>query len=218
MMSLHGPLGVPHLFRQLGGALDQQDLVVRVVRPGHVDVLEEFLRVQVFAALEPLDHLRDAFRPEGVLRVDHDDGAAQASLFRRQLHVDGQLVCHLRLARAELAVELRDRLGLDAAAQQLVQRVGARLELADGLAPLEYGSPVSNPPMLEHFLAPATILEAVFSPTSAAAASSAGDATAIASIDVYPASLSLSAVAGPTPGKSSIVIFSAILVTSLANY
>ena len=45
---------------------------------------------------------------------------------------------------------------------------------------------------------------AVASPISATSASSTGDAVAILSTVVYPASLSLSAVVGPTPGKSSI--------------
>jgi hypothetical protein len=50
------------------------------------------------------------------------------------------------------------------------------------------------------------ILTAVDSPISAVFASSDGDATAIASIELNPASFSFSAVAGPIPGSSSMDI------------
>nr|QNO48295.1 hypothetical protein EKNHKIJN_00001 [Methanosarcinales archaeon ANME-2c ERB4] len=67
-------------------------------------------------------------------------------------------------------------------------------------------SPVSNPPTSAEVRAAAMILTAVDSPISAVPASSEGDATAIASIELNPASFSFSAVAGPMPGSSSMDI------------
>ena len=58
--------------------------------------------------------------------------------------------------------------------------------------------------MLAIFFDAAMILPATASPISACSARSAGDITANDSSSSKPASLSFSAVAGPTPGKSSI--------------
>ncbi len=59
--------------------------------------------------------------------------------------------------------------------------------------------------MLAIFLAPLIILELTASPNSACSDKSAGFITAIVIKSSKPASRSFSAVAGPTPGNSSIV-------------
>ena len=66
-------------------------------------------------------------------------------------------------------------------------------------------TPLMNPPMFASFFAPAIIFAETASPSSACSPSSEGLITAIASKSSNPASLSFSAVAGPTPGRSSIV-------------
>ena len=62
-----------------------------------------------------------------------------------------------------------------------------------------------NPPMFANFLAPAIIFADTASPSSACSPNSEGLITAMASRSSNPASLNFSAVAGPTPGRSSIV-------------
>ena len=78
--------------------------------------------------------------------------------------------------------------------------------------------PETNPPMFAIFLAALMILFATASPNSAWSAKSDGDITAMANNSSNPASRSFSAVAGPTPGKSSILaslsISSVMIVTS----
>ena len=82
-----------------------------------------------------------------------------------------------------------------------LSRDGHKYNVTDST--FNYRSPVSKPPTSSASRAPAMILAAVASPTSAAATSSPGEATAIASTEPKPASRSFSAVAGPTPGRSS---------------
>ncbi len=62
--------------------------------------------------------------------------------------------------------------------------------------------PVSKLPISACLRAAWMIFAAVGSPISATSASSFGDETAIVIISAYPASANLSAIAGPTPGKS----------------
>ncbi len=65
--------------------------------------------------------------------------------------------------------------------------------------------PDTNPPMFAIFFAAWMIFPATASPNSACSARSGGLITASASISSKPASRSFSAVAGPTPGRSSIL-------------
>jgi len=144
------------------GLLGQQDLVVGVERLRDVDlvedgldeVVEQFVVGRVGLALlgdavedhrildhlvfEPVDHLLDPLGPERVLAVDEDRATFQAAVFGGQLDVDRQLMGDLGLAGTELAVDLRDRLGLDAPTQQLVDLLDAPGELADLLATFEH--------------------------------------------------------------------------------
>ena len=76
-------------------------------------------------------------------------------------------------------------------------------------------SPVSNPSIRADCLAALIILAAVASPTSAIDANSIGDVTATDSIELNPASLNFSAVAGPIPGNSSNVMLSSLMALLL---
>ena len=68
-----------------------------------------------------LSHLRYSLGPEGVLGIDIEDLAVESTLIQGQNRVDGKLVPNLGLAAAELAVNLDDGLGFEAATEQFVQ-------------------------------------------------------------------------------------------------
>ena len=81
-------------------------------------------------------------------------------------------------------------------------------------------SPETNPPMLAIFFAAAIIFAETASPSSASSARSAGDITAKPRSSSKPASRNFSAVAGPTPGRSSMVTLtssSSVIETSSSS-
>ena len=82
----------------------QLDLVLVRERAADDDVVEHGARVEAVALLGDLGH---ALHAEGVLRVDDDDLAGAAAVLAAELRRHAQLRAELRLARAELAEELR---------------------------------------------------------------------------------------------------------------
>ena len=75
----------------------------------------------------------EAGRPEGALRVDHDGHAFGAAGIDWQLARHRERVAELRLAGAELAIELGEAARLDAAAQHLVEGLAANANAQAGV-------------------------------------------------------------------------------------
>ena len=84
--------------------------------------------------MSPVRDGPESVRSEGVLAVNVDDLAPGEAVLPRQLGRHTQGVRQLRLAGAELAKDLGDGHGLQAAAQQLVELVGAGGDAENGLA------------------------------------------------------------------------------------
>ena len=93
-----------------------------VVRLGVRDVVQHGARVHA----EPLRDRDQPLRAERALRVDVHRLALRAALRERELARHRERVAQLRLSGAELAVNLRQRAALEAAAEKLIQLGRAR--------------------------------------------------------------------------------------------
>mmetsp|Transcript_14581 Transcript_14581/g.43843 ORF Transcript_14581/g.43843 Transcript_14581/m.43843 type:complete len:222 (+) Transcript_14581:991-1656(+) len=108
-------------------------LLVRVAAT-HVDIVERLRRIEAKA----VGDLLDALRPEVAFGIDVKHLAHAAALLQAELRRHAERVHQLRLARAVLAVELGDGAGLDAAAQDLVERRRARRHVDDLLLAVQH--------------------------------------------------------------------------------
>ena len=123
-----------------GGLGEEVLLVVGVVGAGAGDVVKDIIGVEA----EALGGGAEAFGAEGAFGVDVERHTFSAALFEGELAGDTEGVAELGLAGAELAEEFGDGAALEAAAEELVEFLGAGGDADELLAHAEDGGGVGE--------------------------------------------------------------------------
>ena len=97
-------------------------------------------------------HLGDPLGAEGVFRIDVKDISIQSTLFNRKRAVHSELMPNLCLSTPEFTVDLHERLGLEAATEQVVDGLDFRAKLLDFTTSLEKRITRNESPNVGHFL------------------------------------------------------------------